>query len=233
VRILVTRPQPDGARTAAALRERGHEVLIASVLQIEPVTAVLPDMRFSAVILTSANAARALAAHPARARLTGLPVFAVGHRSAAAARTFGFTDVRSAGGDQSDLAGLIGVQRLDGPLLYLAGEDRAGDLGSALAAHGCDVHTLVIYRAVKAEGLPDEIAGALREGRIDGVLHFSRRSAEAYLSCARSAGLLAAALVPTHYCLSEHVAAAIAAAERVMVAPRPEEAALLDLVGPA
>ena len=233
MRLLVTRPEPDGARTAAALRQRGHHVLVAPVLHTEPVTAPLSDARFSAVILTSANAARALAAHPARARLMGLPAFAVGHRSAAAASAVGFADVRSAGGDQTDLAGLIRAQRLDGPLLYLAGEDRAGDLGSALASQGLEVHTLVIYRAVMAKRLPDQIAAGLREARLDGVLHFSRRSAEAYLSCARSAGLLAAALVPTHYCLSRQVAAAMAGAERVAVAPRPEEAALVDLVGPA
>jgi uroporphyrinogen-III synthase len=233
VRILVTRPEPDGARTATALRERGHHVLVAPLLQTEPVAAMLPDVRFAGVILTSANAARALATHPARAHLSGLPAFAVGHRSAAAARAVGFAEVRSAGGDQTNLAGLIRAQRLDGPLLYLAGEDRAGDLGSALAAHGLEVHTLVVYRAVMAKRLPDEITVALREARLDGVLHFSRRSAEAYLSCARSAGLLAAALVPTHYCLSRQVAAAMAGAERVAVSSRPEEAALLDLVGPA
>ena len=35
--ILVTRPQPDNARTAAALRARGHDVLAAPMLRFEKV----------------------------------------------------------------------------------------------------------------------------------------------------------------------------------------------------
>ena len=38
---LVTRPQADSERTAAALRARGHEVLVAPLLRVEPVAADL------------------------------------------------------------------------------------------------------------------------------------------------------------------------------------------------
>ena len=67
---------------------------------------------------------------------------------------------------------------------------------------------------------------------IDGVLHYSRRSAEAYLAAARQAGLLEAALNnPVHYCLSARVAEPLrlAGAARLRIAARPDEAALLDL----
>ena len=37
MRLLVTRPEPDNERTAAALREKGHDVLLAPMLRIEPV----------------------------------------------------------------------------------------------------------------------------------------------------------------------------------------------------
>jgi len=37
--LVVTRPQPDGERTAAALRARGHTVLIAPLMRVEPVPA--------------------------------------------------------------------------------------------------------------------------------------------------------------------------------------------------
>jgi uroporphyrinogen-III synthase len=65
------------------------------------------------------------------------------------------------------------------------------------------------------------------------VLHFSARSAEAYLDCAAHGGIRADALAPVHYCLSRQVAAPLAAAgaAAVRVAPRPDEAALLGLVG--
>ena len=44
------------------------------------------------------------------------------------------------------------------------------------------------------------------------MLHFSRRSAEAYVDAARAAGLLANALKPIHFCLSAQVAEPLAQA---------------------
>jgi uroporphyrinogen-III synthase len=233
VRLLVTRPEPDGARTGAALRARGHAVLLAPLLRVEVVDAAIPDAPYGAVVMTSANAARAVASHPRRAALAALPVFAVGRRSAEAARAAGFYDVRCADGDRDDLVALMRAEyrAQRGPLLYLAGEDRAGEL--ELAGSGVEVVTAVVYRAVAAESFPHAVAAALAAGALDGVLHFSRRSAEAYLACARRAALLAPALAPVQYCLSAAVAAPLAAAgaSAVRIAARPDEAALLELVG--
>jgi uroporphyrinogen-III synthase len=230
VRLLVTRPEPDGERTAQALRARGHAVVLAPLLRTEPIAFALPDQTFSAVVLTSANAARVIAAHPTLAQLISLPAFAVGRRTAEAARTAGFRDVQSADGDQADLVALLrtGSAMARAPLLYLAGEDRAGDL----AADGLQVHTAVVYRAVKVERFAPPVAAALAQGDLDGVLHFSARSAEAYLACAASGGIRAQALAPVHYCLSRQVAAPLAAAAAtVRIAARPDEASLLELMG--
>jgi uroporphyrinogen-III synthase len=234
VRLLVTRPEPDGERTAQALRARGHAVALAPLLRTENVDFVLPEQAFSAVVLTSANAARAVAEHPGRARLTALTAFTVGRRTAEAARAVGFRDVRSADGDKRDLVDLLraDLQRIQAgaraPLLYLAGEDRAGDL----AAAGLPVHTAVVYRALKADHFPPPVATALAQAELDGVLHFSARSAEAYLDCAARGGIGNQALAPVHYCLSRQVAAPLSAAGAVAlrIAARPDEAALLELV---
>src|SRR5258708_20925249 len=56
MRLLVTRPEGDGERTAASLRARGHEVMFAPLLRIEPVAFALPEQSFGAVVLTSAKA---------------------------------------------------------------------------------------------------------------------------------------------------------------------------------
>jgi uroporphyrinogen-III synthase len=235
VRLLVTRPEPDGARTAQALRARGHAVVLAPLLRPETIAFVLPEQAFSAVVLTSANAARAIAEHPGRAQLTALTAFTVGRRTAEAARAAGFRDVRCAAGDKRDLVDLLRadlprIQSSAGaPLLYLAGEDRAGDL----AAAGLPVHTAVVYRALKAAHFPPPVAAALAQREIDGVLHFSARSAEAYLDCAARGGIGNQALAPVHYCLSRQVAAPLSAAGAVAlrIAARPDEVAMLELVG--
>jgi uroporphyrinogen-III synthase len=232
VRLLVTRPEPDGERTAASLRARGHEVLLAPLMRMEAMDFELAEEAYGAVVMTSANAARAIAGHPARLRLMALPAFTVGRHTADAARAAGFGETHSADGDKTDLVRLLEARSIGDrrPLLYLAGEDRSGDLALA----GVAVRTVVVYRALQVECLPPVVAAALATGELDDVLHFSRRSAQAYLDCARRAGVLERALAPLHYCLSRQVSEplATAGAAGIRIAPRPEEAALIDLVAP-
>ena len=234
MRLLVTRPQEDGERTAAALRARGHEVLLAPLLRIEAVAAELPPGPFAAILTTSANAARAMQKHPRIGELRGLPLLTVGARSAEAAHAAGFLQVRSADGDARDLVALAArhFSGAPGPLLYLAGEDRAADLAGELRRHGLTVHTAIVYRAVAAERFAPPIAQAIAAGEIDGVLHYSARSAAAFVRCAENAGLAQQCAQLTHYCLSARVAAPLigSAAHAIRVAARPDEAALLELI---
>jgi uroporphyrinogen-III synthase len=234
MRLAVTRPQADGERTATALRARGHQVQVAPLMRVEPVAA---DLRggWAAVIMTSANAPGAIAAHPVRAALIKRAVFAVGRRSADAARAAGFANVTSAGGDVRDLVRLIVERRADasGPLLYLAGEDRAADLIGELTARGMAAEMRIVYRAVTTP-FPPALIAALKAREIDAVLHFSRRSADNYLAGAREAGLLAEALAPRHVCLSAPIAEPLvgAGASRIAIAARPDEAALIEVLEP-
>ncbi len=229
MRLVVTRPQADGERTAAALRARGHEVLVVPLLRVEPVKAELSG-GWGAVIITSANAPGAITGHAACEALFKLPVFAVGRRSAEAARQAGFTDVATAGGDVRDLVLLIAARRADAkaPLLYLAGEDRAADLVAELAVHGIAAEMAVVYRAASAP-FPPALSAALTAGEVDAVLHFSKRSAENYLAGAAQAGVAGPALGVRHICLSAQIAEPLmgAGANRIAIAPRPDEAALI------
>src|SRR4051812_43799786 len=172
--VLVTRPEPAAARTAAALVARGHQAWKVPLLRIESLAADLSGS-WSGVIITSANAPAAARDNPA---LLKLPVFAVGERSAEAARAAGFTNVSSAGGDFHDLLRLLRERKTaaKAPLLYLAGEDRAADLVGELAASGVAAEMRVVYRAVTAP-FPDELIAALESGDVQAVVHFSKRSA--------------------------------------------------------
>lgn len=234
MRLLVTRPEADAARTAAALRARGHSVVLAPLLRIEPVAdAAIGAGPWAAVLVTSANVASAVASHVRGPDLIPLPVFAVGERSAQAMRALGCADVISAGGNAGDLARIVATHVAPpARLLYLAGEQRSGDLGGELGAKGFVVETVAIYRAAAADTLPPQAASALAHG-VDGVLHFSRRSAVAYVAGARAAGLLESALRPAHFCLSAQVAVPLQSAGGVVVriAQAPTEAALFDLIG--
>src|SRR5260370_41296441 len=98
--VLVTRPHPDDETTAASLRARGFDVLLAPMLRFEP-AAVHEDMnaRYSADIVTSANALRGIEPHLKRHRMLELPLYALGQHTAAAARRAGVTDAGSASAD--------------------------------------------------------------------------------------------------------------------------------------
>ena len=228
MRVVVTRPQTDSERTAVALEALGHEVLVAPLMRIEPVAVDLAGT-WSAIVITSANALQAV---PATADgVKTLPVFAVGDRSAEAARQAGFAEVSSANGDIKDLVRLVAARAVGAkaPLLYLAGEDRSGDLVPQLAAHGIDAEMKVVYR-IAAEVFPPVLAAALESGDVDAVLHFSRRSAELFVEGARSSGVAGPAEDVRHLCLSAQVAEPLAGASRIAVAVRPEEVALIALL---
>ena len=237
MRLLVTRPEQDAPRIAAALAARGHQVRLAPLLRIEAIAdADLGAGPWDGVLLTSVNAARAAAGHARSGELRSLPALAVGRRTAEAACRAGFPEVISADGSAGELAKLAGRRFAPGKrLLYLAGTDRARDLAGELASAGITVRTVEIYRAHPAEAFPTEVAAAFQSSEIDGVLHFSRRSAVIFLACAEHAGVSRAALRAVHYCISAQVAEplAIAGAAALRVAPQPDEDAVVALIGAA
>jgi uroporphyrinogen-III synthase len=235
--VLVTRPHPDDEATTAALRARGFAVLTAPMLRFEPVAFQDDtDAAYGAVIVTSANAVRGLTPHLENSRLLKLPLFAVGERTAAAARGAGFTHVISADGDAAGLRDsvLASVKtkalKKASPLLYLAGADLARDLAGELGERGFTIVTHTTYRMSPVLSLPFEVCDAFAANRIEAVLHYSRRSARAFLAAARTGGVEISALAIPQCCISAAVASVVrdAGATQVMVAATPDENALLE-----
>lgn len=235
--VLVTRPIPDNEVTAAALRARGFAALLAPMLRFE----ALPfqdedDAGFGAVVVTSANALRALQAKPIDRALQKLPLFAVGKHTASAAGEAGFARVISAGGDASALRDTIVAAakakeiKKTRPLLYLAGADLARNLAGDLGAQGFTVITRTTYRMAAVADLPRQACDAFAANGIEAVLHYSRRSARAFLDAARAGGVEISALAVLQGCISDNVAAVFreAGAPQVLAARSPDEIALLE-----
>jgi uroporphyrinogen-III synthase len=235
--VLVTRPHPDNEATAATLRARGLEVLLAPMLRFEALAFQDDaDAPYGAVIVTSANALRGLEQHAAGQRILKLPLFAVGEHTAAAATRAGFANVISANSDAAGLrdAVLAGVKakklKKASPLLYLAGADLARDLAGDLGERGFTVVTQTTYRMIPASDLPREVSDGFAANRIKAVLHYSRRTARAFLEATRAAGVEISALAIPQCCISDAVAAIVrdAGATQVLVARTPDEIALLE-----
>jgi len=235
--VLVTRPHPDDEATAASLRARGFDVLRAPMLRFDPV-AVHEDMnaRYSAVIVTSANALRGIEPHLKGHRMLELPLFAVGEHTAAAARRAGFTHVVSANGDAANLRDLVLASlkakelKKASTLLYLAGAEISRDLASELEESGFRVVTQTTYRMIAVKSLPRETCDAFAANQVEAVLHYSQRSARAFLDAARAAGVEISALAIPQCCISATVASVVrdAGATQVVVAATPDENALFE-----
>jgi uroporphyrinogen-III synthase len=244
VAVLVTRPHPDNEATAAALRARGFEVLLAPMLRFEPMAfADDGDAHYDGIIVTSANALRAIDGHRAKMRLLDLPLFAVGEHSADAARDAGFRDVIAGDGGAAALPNLIDKRFTDKRsgkkaaareriLLYLAGADITRDLSADLGERGFSVVTQTTYKMSPISRLPRAACDAFAADRVDAILHYSQRSARAFIAAARADGVEISALALPQCCLSDAVAVVMrdAGAAHVMVARAPDEQSMLDAV---
>lgn len=214
--VLLTRPRVDAERLAALLRAGGAErVDVSPLLRIEPVGSV-PKI-VGGLLLTSANAVAVYAAAGGR---PGLPVWAVGPRTAARAREIGL-DVRGVAPDAATLAELVPLDAP--PLVHLRGAVARGDLVGALRARGIEAEAVVIY-AQRAVPLSPPARALIASGPVLAPL-YSPRSASllmAELDGASQANLRTV-------CLSEAVAEACGIAP-LAVAERPDGAAMLDAI---
>lgn len=228
--VLVTRAKIDAEKTLSALHAQGFEALGAPVLQLEFVPQ--PDLSgaFGGLIITSANALRAIAHAPQLDALTSLPLYAVGERSAALARLGGFMQVMEAQGDARALSRLIRAHHSGAkPLLYLAGADRSFDLELDLKKSGLKIETRVVYRMAPVAQWPDDIANTIRARPPQAVLHYSARSARQFAALAAFHDLMPQLTGALQVCLSDQVAEALRQTgfARIKVASQPQEDALI------
>ena len=233
MKMLVTRPEPEAADTAARLRALDIEPVIFPLLRFTTLPTSLPEAPgFAAMALTSANALRALHERGQVERFKDLKAFAVGDHTAEAAREMGFANVVSAGGDLADLAELLAHSRLGGPVFYPAAKDQSGDLAKSLAPYGVMVVTARIYEMVAAPEIPDALLGELAAGEIGAALFYSKRTAATFVAGAAAFHLPRA--VKTRLgmlCISEQVAAPLIEDRfvRIGLADYPSEEGMMAL----
>ena len=208
--VLLTRPQAAAEQTAARIKAATlWPVMLAPMATIE-MLAPPPPLAASAVVLTSANAAPALAPY------RHLPVFAVGDQTASAARAAGCTLVQSAAGDAPTLAKLVQQQLPEGRVVYLSGQNVRHDLAALLPNY--EVIRQVVYRSIPATSLPSEAAAALQSGQVRAVLFYAKSAMETLSGLTEQR--------PPAFCLS--AALVVPGWPTLTIAPAPTEEALLE-----
>jgi uroporphyrinogen-III synthase len=176
--VLVTRPEPGAARTAARLDRAGFEPVVVPLSETVALAPRLPDGSFEAVAVSSANAVRHASAELI-ARLATWPVFAVGEETAAIARDTGFRDVRSSAGSGTELArDIAAATGRHARIAYLCGRVRLGTLEAELAGYGIGVVPIETYDTHARAAAAAELA-AVESGPIFAALVYSATAAEA------------------------------------------------------
>lgn len=233
MRVLILRPEREATALAAALGERGHVPVIAPLFRLE---FLHPPADFSAalatcqaVLLTSANGARALAE---ASEQRGRAIFAVGDTTASTAEGLGFSDVLSAAGDAAALVELVKarLKPADGPLLHVSGREVAGDLAEALQPAGFEVKRFTLYDAREETALPEPARAALEARAIDVATFFSPRAASTFASMVEDAGLAGVLRGVTAVAISPAALAPVAGLpfKAAIAAERPTRQAVLD-----
>lgn len=233
MRVLVTRPELSAVRTGERLKALGHEPiflpLFAAEHDAEGVAKALDDREAAALLVTSAEAIRALGSAGELARK---PLFAVGKTTAEAAASAGFAHVEAADGDAAALSAILRKRFPDDSkpdLLYLAGEPRSPRLEQELAAARFPLKVIVCYRMKPVDLRWEKLQAAFQQ-QPEAVLLYSTETARRFFELSES--FLKETRAIKFLCLSPAIAEAVPASMRAQTkyAVRPDERSLFELL---
>ena len=200
-RVLVTRAAHQAGKLSEGLRARGAEPVEVAVLEIrapesfDPLDSALRQLdSYDWLILTSANAVRALAERAAALEIVltqpaRLKVAAIGEATAAAARLIGLQVdfVPEAYVAETLVEGLLA--RVAGQRILLARAAVARDvIPDALRVAGAEVDVVEAYRNVLPNAAPEQLRQAVGKG-IDAATFTSSSCATHLAEAARVAGV--------------------------------------------
>lgn len=230
-RLLIARAGPEASFTAAQVTEMGGAPILAPMREAISVMTPIPA-RPDALVATSARAFEL--GTPIPTDWHDLPCLVVGDVTGAAASQAGFHDIRTAQGEASSLAPLLGAFK-GKSLVYLAGEPRRPELEYDARALTIRLTPWLRYRMQDLDTLPEPARMALAEGSCDAILHFSRESVATLLRLTSAAGLQTALLRPVQACLSPAIAASLrdvigdnVARTQIVIAPARSSEALIQ-----
>lgn len=216
-RLFALRPEPGLSATLDKARGLGLAITGCALSEIRAVAWESPDPAgIDGLLIGSANAFLHSGAN--LAHLAGKPVYAVGKATAAAALAAGFTVAMVGSGG---LQGVLDAIPAPMHLLRIAGEEHV----PLTAPQGVTFAEVIAYRSVS---LPLDDAAPLLAGGAALVLLHSAATARHFASECDRLGLAREAIAIA--ALGARIAAAAGEGWRaVHTAPRPDEAALLEM----
>jgi uroporphyrinogen-III synthase len=236
--ILVTRPEDESEALCKKLSHIGLKPLPAPLMRIQDIPNIEDILKNSlktnvqAIILTSSNAVRSLS--NIIDDIKKIKTIAVGNKTTAAAKQYGFTDVININGNALKLTDYIikNFNPKQGSILYLSALDIAFDIERCLSDAGFNINRIAVYQAVKIDQLSDEIADNFNAKSIGSVLLFSKRTAEIFVNLIEKYNLKNTVNEITAFVLSSNIASEVRklSLKDVIVAAHPNEEALLESI---
>lgn len=239
MRVVVTRPERSGLKTAALLRARGHEAVILPLTKpVYDTDAVLSAFSKcpSVLAITSAEAIRAVSASSADIdAIKPVTVFTVGQASANAARSAGFDDVIAGQGTGRELAQTIFTNRnktREGTIFYLAGTPHERGFEEGLSTLDIPFETVNVYEMQPVEWSRDMLEAIVTPLPPDVVLFYSSEAVRRFFDLFDGAG---SEIISNHgkfICISEKVVSAIPEPlqSKAFAALTPSEAEMFDML---
>ncbi|MBL0349201.1 MAG: uroporphyrinogen-III C-methyltransferase [Elusimicrobia bacterium] len=186
--VLVTRAADQASGLTALLEEKGARVAEAPAIRIEPLTpsaAVRRALRslsnFDGALFTSANAVRAAATRLRGPWPRGVPVYAVGPKTAEALRAAGWPVTRAAEEFRAEgLARILGKNLRGKSFLFPRAAEGRDVLIDFLEKAGARVVLWPVYRTRLLPPSPD-VRARLRRGAFDAVTFTSSSTAHGLL----------------------------------------------------
>ena len=187
--IITIRPEPDASRDVGWLRRYQVPAIAVPVMRVAKQSFDLPDaLSFQAIIFTSRQAVVAIAGITSRDKVAtleairSLPVYAVGRRTALAARQAGFDNVTTGSGDGNSLVSLIAanVNSNAGEILWLSANVISFDIASRLAVLGYSVRQIPVYTMVATMHCKSDLPAQLVTCSSAAVVAMSARSMELF-----------------------------------------------------
>lgn len=211
--LLITRPAGESSRSINIARSMGFDSILSPLFRIVSLPFEIPEKLPQALLFTSPRAPE----HSVRQepQLTAIPCWAVGKRTADAAREAGFTIAYEGVGDGLQpvkAAAAAGITSL----LHLCGEAVA----QPQPLTGIEVSRIPVYAAQPLPALSAEAAEELKAGRIFATMLFSGRTASHFSELLKEEGLARA----RHRIIAISPAAAAAAGDgwkAIHIAERP------------
>lgn len=190
--LLITRPEPDAKNSAMRFEKAGFNVVAEPILKIEPLIqaneSAIDKESYEALLITSRNAIRI--ATPIIAKDT--PILCVGSKTMAVIREFGFENVTHIEGNSDDLANFISknYSKKIKKMLWLCGKHHNSAFLSQLETNGYKIEQKIVYQANATDHLSAKLVQRMQNRAIDGVLFYSKRSAQMFLDFVKEAHIL-------------------------------------------